>query len=699
MKKILTPSLLIAFFLSGCATKPVHLVSIPKAEKLMEMKKALISHSEVETKNEAEELAKDYLLALIAKKEGDKKRACALFSDLADAKELPIHEAALVQSLSVCDYSSRELIHLWKKTSPPSYLKETYLDFSKSLAAEKNLPLFEAEFSYDLINYRPTHSEKLKLIKRSIQIAENLKDEEKIKFYNERLKEISPMYNTNINDQNIYVIAKDFETNRKFETARELYRKIIEGSFSIEEKIKAYNSYRTSFKVERNLKTFLEKTYEMEHFLNEEMQKNPDDKKTIEGWADTKIALARAVWTSHERDAARKILEEFIDSKKGNANQIAQAYFVFGSLLLETKENKEALKKFEQASTYKITDQNLAENIQWSIIWNYYLLKNDQAVLKFTDQFIKKSNNPNFTAKLNFWKAKSLERTRKKEEATDVLTALSSSDSFGYYGILASMELGKPLTPLTMTAINTEPSNNQILDWLVGVDEKEFSQKYLKEMDSQFKGQEQREKAMSLYALTEWYQGGMRQIYNFKQSIRNSLTEKYSAVVYPIPYLSTVSALSQKYSVPAELIYGITRQESAFVPSERSWADAFGLMQMIPEKAHELSKKYGIPYQDYNDLYVPDINLEMGTALLKNLREKFQFKFAQTVASYNASDEVIRVWEKERFNGNYIEFIEMIPYEETRNYIKLVFRNFITYKRLLNKTEFVVDKDFFAKPF
>jgi soluble lytic murein transglycosylase len=81
------------------------------------------------------------------------------------------------------------------------------------------------------------------------------------------------------------------------------------------------------------------------------------------------------------------------------------------------------------------------------------------------------------------------------------------------------------------------------------------------------------------------------------------------------------------------------------------------------------------------------------------LREKFNYKFVQSVAAYNASENVIKVWEKERFTGDYFEFIEMIPYEETRNYIKLVFRNYMTYKRITSKEEFIIDKDFFAKPF
>ena len=72
-------------------------------------------------------------------------------------------------------------------------------------------------------------------------------------------------------------------------------------------------------------------------------------------------------------------------------------------------------------------------------------------------------------------------------------------------------------------------------------------------------------------------------------------------------------------------------------------------------------------------------------------------KFAQTVASYNASPDAIKKWESERFNGNYIEFIEMIPYEETRNYIKLVFRNYVTYKRVLSKNNFKISPTFFEE--
>jgi soluble lytic murein transglycosylase len=411
------------------------------------------------------------------------------------------------------------------------------------------------------------------------------------------------------------------------------------------------------------------------------------------------ISLTRAVWTEHRNTDAQKIITNFSTSKAGSNTQKANAFWLSGSLYLEAKEHIKALAQYEKAESIKANDQNLRENIQWAIVWNNYLLKRYDSVINFTDKFMKKSSNNIFVNKLNFWKARSLVKLHKTDDANLIFTEIAHNDPFGYYGIISTIDTNLPLTRLAKSEVNHEATGKIILDWLLAMEEKEYSQKYLKEIDSQFKTPKDREKAMLLYAQTEWYQGGMRQIYNFSPSSRNMLTEKYISSVYPTPYAKLTTELANRFAIPAELIYAIARQESAFVPTERSWADAFGLMQLIPEVAHELSRKSSIPYNNVSDLYVPEINLALGSALLKNLEQKFQGKFAQTVAGYNASQDVIKVWERERFNGNYIEFIEMIPYEETRNYIKLVFRNFITYKRINSTKEFFLDKDFFAKPF
>ena len=703
MKNILVFSLFLTVIFSGCSTQPLKLLAVPLPNRLEVLKNSLsFEEKTMVFQNESEEIANDYLMAIKAKKEGKNELACQLFTDLSTNKNFAIKELAIIYTLSVCSFSKRELNRLWTKSTIPPYLKEFYTEQSLNLAVQKKMIEFEAQFSFDLIPFQANQSKKVKLIKRAIEIAESLDDVEKNKIFTERLKEISPLYNSEINNKNIFLIAKDFEANRQFEKARSLYYKIIEEDLPLENKVKAFNALRLSFKVERNLKMFLIKTFEMEVFLKSEIDKDPNGlniQKTTEYWVDAKIALTRAVWTDHQNQKAREILDELIESDLGTPNQKGNIQFIYGSLHQENKKSIDALKCFEKAGDFNITDTVLAEKIQWAIIWNNYLTNKNKKVVNYVDLFIIKSKNQLFVTKLNFWKAKALTRLNKKDEAQQLFSLISASDSFGYYGIISLIELNNPFTPIPQNTLSRERTGKIVLDWLIAMEEEILAQKQLKEINSQFKTPAEREMAMSLYLQTKWYQGGMRQIYNFKESSRNPMTEKYINTVFPLPYLTSIEKLSTKYNVPIELILGIARQESTFVTSERSWADAFGLMQIIPEKATELSNKYGIPYHDFNDLYNPDINLEMGAVTLKELREAFNFNFVQSVAAYNASQNSISIWEKERFNGNYLEFIENIPYEETQNYVKLVFRNFIIYKRILSKTEFTIDPKFFERPF
>jgi soluble lytic murein transglycosylase len=696
MKKIL----IALFILTGCSSKPINPLPAPSYERLRALKDNLSGIKDKSVGDTpAEVMAQKYMTALKAEVLGNKADACKLFDNLADNEYFPLNQTALVHTLSDCTYSAYELKNLWKQTVVASYLKENYLEISLPLAEKFNLEEFIAEFSYELSTYKKIQSEKVKLLKNAISISQKLNMPDKEDKYFQKLTEVSPMNLKIMTKKNSYSIAKDFEVNRQFEKARDLYIEIINGDYSLEEKVKAYNAYRISFKVERNLKMFLDKTGEMELYLRQLLEENPENTKNQEAWVDAKINYARAIWTEHMNTEARAILDDILEKKIGNNTQLATIYWIYGSLNIESKENVEALAKFEKASEYKISTLDLQENIHWAVVWNKYLLKKYPEVLIAADKFVKKSSNPNFIHKLNFWKAKTLEKLKRKEEADELFKLTMKNDSFGYYGLLAAMETRTPLESLATSEVNTDPIGNIILDWLIAVDEKMIAIKVLKEINPQFKTYAQRERAMSLYALTGWYQGGMLQIYNFPMKMRDELTKKYISVIFPTPYQDIFLKYSKKFKVPEAYPLAITRQESAFNPNIRSWADAFGLMQMIPEKGIELSKKYKIPYKDFNDLYNPDMNIEMGTVLLSELRSKFKGKFAQSTAAYNASKSVITTWEKERFNGDYLEFIEMIPYEETRNYIKLVFRNYMTYKRILEKKEVLIPQNFFETIF
>lgn len=699
MKKILLTFSLLVLSLYGCSTKQIKEMNAPSFKRLRQLKGQLETNSKLESLSPGEEFAIKYIQAKSSEEGQNQSKACQLYKDLSSKDEFPLFQVALLKTLSLCSMSERELKNIWKETVIRPYLKETFLESLLNLAIKYQNDDLIYQIAFSSIDTKSSQNEKIKLLNLATESAKRLKNDNYQSSLNLKLIEISPRHNTQINSQNIYSIAKDFEQNRQFENARTLYLQIINGDFKINEKVKAFNAYRISFKVARDLKTFLEKTNEMEVFLKELQEKLPEDQEIAEAWVDTKINYARAIWTEHLNADARKIIEELLLKNLGTDNQKALALSIYGGLHLESKENKEAIKQYEKASKLKITNLDLQETIEWSLVWNYYLSKAHKKMISVSEDFIKKSVNPNFIAKLQFWRAKSLQALKKKSEASSAFIELTEKDQYGYYGLLASMETQTPLTPIKKSEMSYESSGFNELDWLMGFNESLYGVKLLKTLNSKFKTYKEREKAFSLYLATQWFQGGMSQVLNFPPAKRDEITTKYIDVVYPQVYENIFSKYSKRYSVPLAYSLAITRQESGFNPSVRSWADAFGLMQMIPEKATELSKEFSIPYKDFNDLYDPETNIQMGVALLNRLRSKYSGHFIQTTASYNASSSAIATWEKERFNGNYVEFVEMIPYEETRNYIKLVFRNFMTYKRILNTEDEVIPKDFFSSPF
>jgi soluble lytic murein transglycosylase-like protein len=155
-------------------------------------------------------------------------------------------------------------------------------------------------------------------------------------------------------------------------------------------------------------------------------------------------------------------------------------------------------------------------------------------------------------------------------------------------------------------------------------------------------------------------------------------------------FSTSVSKSSERFMIPKELIWSITRQESNFNTYARSWADAFGLMQILPKRAVSFlndtkdKKAQAVTAINPFKLFEPDFNISVGAWLLRENLNSFDDKLPLAIASYNASIGKVEEWEQRFFKGNWIEFIEEVTYRETRKYIKLVSRNLEIYKALEN---------------
>ncbi len=141
-------------------------------------------------------------------------------------------------------------------------------------------------------------------------------------------------------------------------------------------------------------------------------------------------------------------------------------------------------------------------------------------------------------------------------------------------------------------------------------------------------------------------------------------------------------------SVPVPLVLSLIRQESAFNPRAKSHAGARGLMQLMPRTAKSLNRRIKT-----NDLFIPEKNIALGVKYIQNLYKKYEGNLIYTLAAYNAGEGNLQKWINSVLSQESIlHTIESIPYNETRLYVQLIFRN-IYYYQLLSDPEISKKKE------
>ena len=149
-------------------------------------------------------------------------------------------------------------------------------------------------------------------------------------------------------------------------------------------------------------------------------------------------------------------------------------------------------------------------------------------------------------------------------------------------------------------------------------------------------------------------------------------------VTYPLPYRAEVARASSRSGVDPMLMAGLIRQESAFAADAVSNKGAVGLMQVLPKTAPKLARQARLRYSRAQ-LFDPEYNLRLGTLYFGWLRSSLGSVEA-ALAGYNAGEERVALWEEGRTYEEPAEFVESIPFTETRDYVQIVMRNGAVYR-------------------
>ncbi|HVK62084.1 MAG TPA: transglycosylase SLT domain-containing protein [Bdellovibrionales bacterium] len=707
---------LVGAFLCACSTisprQTLHYAYPPAPHTETYGKKPLEVDRELENRHVADP-ANQALLVQVRYQQAllwansDPLKACALWNDVLKHKQFPLYSIARVRATESCPESQTDLPNidqvLAEKLDP--WMEEAVLRSMLKRSIKTGDKLNEMKLSARVAKFEKASTDRVHLYQRSIALAKELNNEE-LPAYTSLLEDTAPRFLLEPKREQFASVAADFRRNRDFNDARSYYHKLIGDKDSSDiEKLSALDGIRMSFKLEKKIEKYIAATADYSEFArvrflkpgNKLFKKNPQEARTLLArYLETRLILARAVWTDNNPSKARQIL---LAAERDVKDRVSTAESVFTRARIEEEAGRfeSSLKLLSTIDIGRIDNRDLRGKILWYQAWNLRKAGKLTDAIASLEKLVSDDDTGvgSIAARNRFWLGKTLHQVGRTDDAKKQFEWLIEKDRVGWYGLLSFRELARPLPSMAKPDVRAPasakdsaslfPDESLVFEWLVATGETDLSLRFLdsttKERRSGY-SQEQLVDILGLYARAGGFQIVFNRIQELPIETRTALLDSHPELLFPQPWGQVVERASKQFELPRELIYAIMRQESAFNPYARSGADAFGLMQLIPEAARKASADSGLPFEHHEELYTPEINIPLGTSFIKGLLKHWQGEFIPTVASYNASEKAISGWIKSRYKGDVLEFIEDVPYEETRTYIKLVMRNYVFYQRL-----------------
>ena len=623
---------------------------------------------------------------------GVSKEDCKILYSLSLKKKFSLQKLAKIRHFSQCqDKATWE--ELDKEISEPYFRKAFVESWFQDLLQKKKYKfayrLYKNNEKYISLDKKEYENLVLPALKTDLTNLE--KSEIRKKLYKK-----SPRFKPNPKKLEYTQVARDYRDNRDFEKALKYYRLVInDPSLSDVKRWYAFKGARLTYKLERwsRMDSYIKASQQWSQFLKNRFKKSAQLTKLHH---NANIEYIRTLWTERGQDSALKVLHKLQKDLKG-IYSLQLVYWLKGKMAEENGDYKKAVTHLNKAASEKSLGPRDEERILWSLAWNQRRIGQYEESQSSLEKLIK---SPDTTfwglSKYQYWQAENVESLGQNQKARSLFQELADKDAYGFYGALALRKLGRPfpLPPRKQLDANQSLSlipmdKRTVFNDLVAALELDVADNLVSLYVEPQKKWEKDEWLKYLKLLQEAgaYKHFFISYHKLKPEIQSEIARDYPQLLFPRPFAKEVLATSKKTQVSAALIYSIMKQESGFDVKARSPADAFGLLQLIPQVAKKVAEQApDIEFSDPRDLFDPDVIIPLGAYNLRELFRRFKSNFIMSVASYNASEKAVQGWVKTRFNGDPITFIEDIPYEETKGYVKLVMRNYIVYNRLEDST-------------
>jgi soluble lytic murein transglycosylase len=339
----------------------------------------------------------------------------------------------------------------------------------------------------------------------------------------------------------------------------------------------------------------------------------------------------------------------------------------------------------------------LADDAAWYLALSHHMLGETAAALSAitTYEQVARRKGENAAMRALYWRARMLMQAGQQNEARRLFRECAARSPYDYYALLSQArlrELGEPPAELarpwrgSKTPVLRDPELARVFE-LEGVGLDVEAGIELVRSESRIIKRHGKATALGFLLPTFHRLSAFYHAHRLAESAGQSVlgdTRLYWEAAYPRAFPGLVESNARQTGTPELFVYAIMRKESDYYPFAVSRSDARGLLQLIPSTSAEVAKKLGEPsFPD--QLFDPGTNIRQGVAYLGGLLRRFRGQEALAAGAYNAGARAMMRWCDQWAGRQLDEFVELITYDQAREYIKRVLGIYARYRHLYDK--------------
>lgn len=469
---------------------------------------------------------------------------------------------------------------------------------------------------------------------------------------------------------------------------------------------------------------YLGKRGEAAVILEKMIREYPSDARTAEAlyWLGKSYSKL-GVW-DRGVNAFQKLIEGFPESEWCD-----DALFLIGNIFRESGDMKQAFQFYDRL-VREYSNSKYADSAIWWKAWWHYTSGDYTNAIQVLQDLVNRYPRSFLVNQVRYWQGRAAEKRNDISQAAIYYDHVLQKGPYTYYGyraaerkaVLGAAAFMKPDDAADTVTVYVETPRHD--DALYPFDYDEGPPIWTEEMRQMLSAEASFRKTLELmhldmkkeaaaelwslkdgmprrrialiglskvfYELGDYYHSliiVLRKYEHYLEGPTPGVSDDLWLLAYPKGYWESIVAYAGKYNQDPYFIAAIIKEESQFRTDALSSAGARGLMQVMPATGEQAARLNRLSGFDREKLFDSDTAINIGTWYVGQLMKRFKNDPLLVAAAYNAGPEAVQAWiTKNGYRGQRDLFVELIPFSETRGYVKKVLRNYAEYKRIYTKT-------------